>query len=274
MTGLNPIGYKPWNGSRTEHNRRFLVIADSIVRHKLKARWFLAMLIIGTFLVHVLPLILYSLMPHEGLDAELMRDYMGGGLYFIFEVILVALVCSDLLSDDLRSNSIILYLSRALRVEGYLLGKWAGAMVAVCLFTLLPPLVVGAAITATQSGDDYLSSLAVIGRTFLAGLWSAAFFVPLGMAISSLTDRRTFAGVGTFLAFFTLMIVSGIFSGSSRDWALLSPDVLLRHSHTVIFGLELPSHVDPALLALMVLILTVPPTLLVYQRLRSKGAGR
>ncbi len=272
--GLNPIGYKPWAGRRTEHNRRFLVIADSIVRHKLKSKGFLAMLILGTILVHVLPLMLYSLMPHEVLEADLMRDYMGDGLFFIFSVILVSLVCSDLLSDDLRSNSIILYLSRALRVEGYLLGKWTGAMICVGLFTLLPPLVVGVAITATQSGGDYLASLAVIGRTFVAGLWSAVLLVPLGMMISSITSRRTFAGVGTFMAFFTLMIISGIFTEFSRDWTMLSPDALLRYSQTVIFGLRLPSHADPVLMGAAILALTVPPLLLVYHRLRMKGAGR
>ncbi|MCX6650387.1 MAG: ABC transporter permease subunit [Methanomassiliicoccales archaeon] len=272
--GLDPIGYKPWAGKRTEHNRRFLVIADAILRHKLKGKWFLGMLILGTFLVHILPLIIYSTVPHEDLSATLMRDYLGDGLFFIFEVILVALVCSDLISEDIRSNSIILYLSRALRVDGYLLGKWCGAMVTVCLFTLLPPMAVSIAITATQSGTDYISSLTVVGQTFLAGLWSAAFFVPIGLAISSITRKRTYAGVGTFMFFFVLMIVASIFSGFSADWALLSPQVLLYDYHTVLYGLTLPGDTNVALLGAMAFILTVPPLLLVYLRVLRKGVGK
>jgi ABC-type transport system involved in multi-copper enzyme maturation permease subunit len=272
--GLNPIGYKPWDGKRTEHGRRFLVVAESILRHKLKAKWFLALLIIGTFLVHVMPLFIYSLMPHQKLEALVMRDYMGDGLYFIFEVILVALVCSDLISEDMRSNSFILYVSRAMGVKGYLLGKWTGAMVTVGLFTLLPPLAVAIAITATQSGSDYLDSLVVIGQTFLAGIWSAALLVPAGLAVSSLTRKKTYAAVGTFMFFFGMMLVAGIFSGLSQDWSLLDPSQVLYQSHTVLYGLELSDSVNKALLGVMAFLLTVPPMALVYYRIMRKEAGK
>lgn len=272
--GLNPIGYKPWEGKRTEHNRRFLVIADSIIRQKLRGKWFLGMLIIGTFLVHILPLILQSMMPHEDLSATFMRNYLGDGIFFIFEVILVALVCSDLISEDLHSNSIILYLSRALKVEGYLLGKWLGAMITICLFTVIPPLAVSLAITVTQSGSDYLSSFVVVGQTFLAGLWSAVFFIPIGLAISSITRKKTYAGVGTFMFFFILVIVAGILTEFSTGWAILSPMELLTDTHTVIYGLELASDVDKVVLGAMAFIMTVPPILLVYLRITRKGVGK
>ena len=272
--GLDPIGYKPWTGERTEHGRRFLVVAESIFRHKLKAKWFLALLILGTILVHVMPLIAHSLIPHPELEAEVMRDYMGDGLYFIFEVILVALVSSDLISEDMRSNSFILYVSRAMGVKGYLLGKWTGAMVTVGLFTLLPPLAVAIAITATQSGSDYLGSLAVIGQTILAGTWSAALLVPAGLAVSSFTKKRTYASVGTFMFFFGMMIVAGIFSGMSQDWSLLNPSEVLYQSHTVLYGLELSESVNRFLLGAMAFLLTVPPMALVYYRISRKEAGK
>jgi len=272
--GLDPIGYKPWSGQRTEHGRRFLVVAESIVRHKLKNKWFLAVLILGTFLVHVTPLIFNSLMPHKELEASVMRDYMGNGLYFIFEMILVAMVCSDLISEDSRSNSFILYVSRAMGVKGYLLGKWTGAMVTIGLFTLLLPLVVAIAVTATQSGSDYLGSLAVIGQTVIAGVWSTALMVPAGLAMSSLTKKKTYAAVGTFMFFFGMMIVSGIFSDISRDWFLLDPSQVLYQTHTVIYGLELDDIVNRYLLAAMAFLLTVPPVALVYYRIMRMEAGK
>jgi ABC-type transport system involved in multi-copper enzyme maturation permease subunit len=272
--GLDPIGYKPWSGERTEHGRRFLVVAESILRHKLRAKWFLALLVIGTFLVHIMPLFIFSLIPHQGLEAEVMRDYMGDGLYFIFEVILVALVCSDLISEDLRSNSFILYVSRAMGVKGYLLGKWTGAMITIGLFTLLPPLAVAIAITATQSGSDYLGSLAVIGQTLLAGAWSAAMLVPAGLAVSSLTRKKTYASVGTFMFFFGMMVVAGIFSGLSQDWSMLNPSEVLYQSHTVLYGLELSESVNRYLLGAMAFLLTVPPMALVYYRIMRKEVGK
>ena len=272
--GLDPIGYKPWDGERTEHGRRFLVVAESILRHKLKAKWFLAILIIGTFLVHIMPLFIYSLIPHRELEAEVMRDYLGNGLYFIFEVILVALVCSDLISEDLRSNSFILYVSRAMGAKGYLLGKWTGAMVTIGLFTLLPPLAVAIAVTATQSGPDYLGSLAVIGQTILAGVWSAILLVPAGLAVSSITKKKTYASVGTFMFFFGMTIVAGIFGNMSQDWNLLDPSNVLYQSHTVIYGLELSDSVNRYLLGAMVFLLTFPPMALVYYRILRKEAGK
>jgi len=272
--GLNPIGYKPWDGKRTEHSRRFLVVAESIQRHKLKAKWFMAMLIIGTFLVHVLPIIFNSIMPHQGLEAEVMRDHLGDGLYFIFEVILISLVCSDLISEDMRSNSFILYVSRAMGARGYLLGKWSGAMVTVGLFTLLPPLAMAIAITATQSGSDYLASLTVIGQTLIAGTWSAALMVPAGMAISSLTVKKTYASVGTFMFFFGMMVVSGIFTSISPDWSLLNPSEVLYQSHTVLYGIELSEGVNRFLLGTMAFLLTVPPMAFVHYRIMRKEVGR
>jgi len=272
--GLDPIGYKPWDGERTEHQRRFLVVAESIVRHKLRTRSFIALLVLGTILVHVFPLILYSLFPHRALEGEVMRDYLGDGLYFIFEVILVALVCSDLISEDMRSNSFILYVSRAMGVKGYLLGKWLGAMVTVGLFTLLPPLAVSIAIMATQSGPDYLGSLAVVGQTVLAGVWSAVLLVPAGLAVSSLTKKKTDAAEAAFMLFFGLMIVSGIFSEMSSDWTLLNPSELLYQSHTVLYGLELSEDVNAWLLASLAFLLTVPPMSLVYYRIMRKEAGK
>src|SRR5512136_1477109 len=100
--GLNPIGYKPWSGKRTEHARRFQVIADFIFRRNLGSKWFLAVLIIGTFLTFALPIILLSITPHQSLTGQIMADQMSNGLFYIFIIILTSMVCSDLIAEDLR----------------------------------------------------------------------------------------------------------------------------------------------------------------------------
>jgi ABC-type transport system involved in multi-copper enzyme maturation permease subunit len=272
--GLDLIGYKPWRGKRTEHNRRFLVIADSIVKQKLSSRWLIILLILGTFLVHIIPIILNSLRPHEVLGSSVMVEYMEGGLFYIFDIILVSLVCSDLIADDIRSNSIVLYLSRALPPERYLIGKWLGAMSVICLFTLIPPLTMSVAITATQTGPDYMASVAIIGQTFLAGLWTALFLVPIGLMISALTNKKTYAAVGTFMFFFVLSIMASILSQMSNDWTLLSPENVLNDTYHILFGLTLPGNVNLVLLGVMVLALTVPPIAPVYYTIKRKGVGK
>lgn len=272
--GLDPIGYKPWNGKRTEHKERFLVIAQNIVQDKLRSKPFLFMYILGMFLVHVFPLIFYSMVPHDELEADLMSGYMQDGVFLVFNIILVSLICADLISEDMRSNSIVLYLSRALQPDRYLLGKWLGAVITLCLFTLVPPLIVSIAVTATQGGSDYLASLAVIGSTVLSGLFAALFLVPVGMMMSALTSKRTYAGVGTFMFFFILVIISTVLSGFTSDWDMLSPINVLSNAYDVLYGITLPDDVNVALMGAMILALTVPPIYFVYGRIVRKGVGK
>ncbi|MDD1755509.1 MAG: ABC transporter permease [Methanomassiliicoccales archaeon] len=272
--GLNPIEYRPWDGQRSKHARRFLVIADSILRHNLRSKWFLAVLIVGTFLAFALNIIFTSITPHESLTPELMASQMNNGLFYIFMVILVSMVCSDLLAEDSRSNSLVLYLSRALRPEGYLLGKLTGAFITLAIFGLFPPIILAIAVTATQSGPDYLSSAKVILETVVAGIWATFFLIPIGLMVSSLTSRRTYAAVGTFMALFVLGIISGIFVQFDANWQLLDPGSVLAMSMNVIFGLGLPEQVDTWLFGAAIFAFTIPPLILVYWRILRKGVGK
>jgi uncharacterized membrane protein YedE/YeeE len=92
--------------------------------------------------------------------------------------------------------------------------------------------------------------------------------------MSTITSKRTYAGVGTFMLFFILMIIAGILGSISADWELLSPQTVMHNSYYVLFGLELPGHVNAGLLGLMALVMTVPPILFVYDRVRRRGVGK
>ena len=272
--GLNPIEYRPWRGQRSQHARRFLVIAESILRHNLRSKWYLAVLIIGTFLAFALNIIFLSITPHESLTPELMSSQMQSGIFYIFLVILVSMVCSDLLSEDLRSNSLVLYLSRALKPEGYLLGKFTGAFVTLSIFGLFPPIILAVAVTATQSGPDYLSSAVVILETLAAGLWATFFLIPVALMISSFTSRRTYAAVGTFMALFVLGIISGLLVQFDPNWRLIDPGSVLAISMDVLYGLGLPVDIDAWLFGAAVFGFTIPPLILVYWRTQRKGVGK
>lgn len=272
--GLDPIGYKPWTGERTEHAKRFLVISSQVVRQKLRSKWLIGLMVLGIVLIYVLPIIIYSLSPHESLTVETMLEVLQNGVLFILIIIIVSLVCSDIISEDLRSNSLVLYLSRALRPERYLIGKTLGVLAVISIFTLIPPIALGVALMATQSGTDYAASAVVIGQTVLAGLLTTIFFVPIGMMLSSLTTKRTYAAVGIFMFFFVLTVISGIFSGIDQNWELLGPGNVLNYSYDVIYGLDLPEGVSSVLLVVMIAVIIVPPMLIVYYRILRKGVGK
>lgn len=70
--GISPIEYRPWEGKRVEHYRRFLVISKNVFRQKLKSKWVLAILIIGIILTHVFSIIFLTILPHEKLTPEMM----------------------------------------------------------------------------------------------------------------------------------------------------------------------------------------------------------
>jgi len=69
---------------------------------------------------------------------------------------------------------------------------------------------------------------------------------PLGLMLSSLTTRKTYAAVGTFMAVFVLQVIAGIFQRYDPNWALLgrgtywsiattfcSTSIAGRHQHSV-----------------------------------------
>ncbi|MGD0817974.1 MAG: hypothetical protein ABR986_06180 [Methanomassiliicoccales archaeon] len=143
--GLDPIGYRAWKGQRSEHARRFLVISDQVIRQKLSSLWLIAVLILGTMLVHMFNIIILSITPHVSLTEGAMADVFKSALFYLFTLILVSMVCSDLIAEDMRSRSLTLYMSRALRPENYLAGKALGGLAIVSIFALLPPLMMGIA---------------------------------------------------------------------------------------------------------------------------------
>jgi ABC-type transport system involved in multi-copper enzyme maturation permease subunit len=272
--GLTPIQYGPWKGSRSDHGKRFLTIANQVFHEKMGSIWFIGILVLGTFLVHGLSLLFLSITPHLSLTAGMMLDQFEAVLFYIFALILVSMVCSDLIAEDLRANSLVLYLSRALRADDYLLGKALGALMVLAIFTLLMPLVLALAVLATQSGTDYLSSTVVVGETVLAGAWTMLFLLPVGLMLSSLTSRKTYAAVGTFMTFFLLEIMGGFFTRFDPSWQVLAPRTVLVGSYDILFGRTLPSAIDPVLLLLMAAVLTVPPLLIAYWRVYNKGVGK
>jgi hypothetical protein len=130
------------------------------------------------------------------------------------------------------------------------------------------------AATATQSGPDYAASAEVIGRTLVAGLLTTVFFVPIGIMISSFTTKRTYAAVGIFMFFFTLTIVSGIFADTNINWNLLGPGNVLYYTYDVIYGIDLPEGLSSIGLALILVIIMVPPSFITYYRIVRKGVGK
>lgn len=232
----------------------------------------MAFLILSLLLVYVFNIIFNALTPHETLDARLMADQMSEG--FIFSVLLTAIICSDSIAEDLRSNSFVLYFSRAMKTESYLTGKMGGAFLVLSLFSFIPPIVMALVLMGTQSGPAYGASLGVLGYTIIAGFVATFFFLPISLLISSLTTRKSYAAIGTFMVFFILTIIAEIFSSFDANWLLLDPGYVLSVFYDLLYGFGFSTNIDAFLFSVMFAGFLIIPLALLYLRVYMKAVGK
>lgn len=249
-------------------------MVEKIFKQKLRSKAIWAILIIGSILVHVFPILTAALIPKKELTAELILNYLKGDIFFLFTLLLAAVVCSNLISQDIKDRSLVLYFSRPLKSDGYILGKLGGAFSMIAVYCLLPPLIVCTSIIATQTGDAYLESLKVLSRTVVAGCLISSFLLPYALLLSSLTKRRAYAGIGTFMSIYALNISSLFLVRFDHNWRLLNPTNLLNFTLEIIYGFGLPDKIDAGLYGVsFVLFISIPLALLFY-RIHSKEVGR
>lgn len=272
--GINPIEYRPWVGQRTAQKARFYVIAISVLNHKIKSVGVIVLLALGFFLVHVMQILTTVFDFHARLEANYMSGYMGDGMLAVFAMLLAAVLTSDLISEDFANSSFVLYFSRAIKVRDYLVGKTGAALVVMGMLCAIPPVLVGIVAIATQTGDDYWHSAGILGRTLVAGILVTVFYVPYGLMISSLTRRKSYAAVGTFMSFFALTLVSGIFSEFDPAWSVISPVESLSHAIDWIFGIDLPEEIPGAALAAFIAAFIVVPSLIVWTKIQRQVVGK
>ena len=200
--------------------------------------------------------------------------YLTSGLLVLFTMLLAAVVCSDIIADDMADSSFVLYFSRPVRIVDYFVGKFTGAALVMGLFCVLPPMVYALVMLGTQTGSDYGGGLVILGKTILAGVFTAVFFLPFGLLVSSLTERKAYAGVGIFMSFFVLTIISGIFSRANREWLLVDPFNMVSYFYRLLFGGSLPDGLHTSHLAIAISIVIVVPLIAVYFWIGRKGAGK
>lgn len=200
--------------------------------------------------------------------------YLTSGIFIIFAMLLAAIICADIISSDLANSSFVLYFSRPVRSMDYLLGKFVGLIWVMCIFCLIPPIAYVLVMLGTQSGDVYSGGIKVLGLTVLAGIVTAIYFLPFGLMISSLTKSKAYAGIGIFMSFFVLLIISAIFAENSNMWSLISPVELLFGLYYILFGGTLPAGIEAWQVGVSILAFTLIPMVIVIFWIQRKGAGK
>lgn len=153
-------------------------------------------------------------------------DYVGIASTFTYAAtVFVAVVAPELVSVDLRSNLLSLYLSRPVRRTDYALTKLA-SLAAATFVMLAAPMVIlflGMAFSTDDGIPGVLTEAGGLLEGFVAAAIHAAVLAALALPFASLSGRRVFAS-GMIIAVFLLTApVSGaLLAFSSGDGAYLA----------------------------------------------------
>jgi ABC-2 type transport system permease protein len=174
-------------------------------------------------------------------------DYVGIASTFTYAAtVFVAVVAPELVSVDLRSNLLQLYLSRPLRRRDYALTKLASLASATFVLYAIPMLIMflGMAFNTDTGISGVFSELGGLVQGLLAAVIHAALLSALALPLASLSGRRVFAS-GMIIALFLLTApVSAAVMAFGGDTlqnlgGLLNPASLLNGVDQWLFGLNI-----------------------------------
>jgi len=149
-------------------------------------------------------------------------------VFFLFTLpaiyVFVALTMPELICPDRRHGTLRMYMTSNLNPAAYVAAKVVAAWSVLALVTMLPVIILLVAYSLLGHGPtsvtDWLKNLAeILG----VGLLLATFYGTIALAISSLTDRNSFASAGIILTFVLSGAALGILQGPLKApaWVLL-----------------------------------------------------
>jgi ABC-2 type transport system permease protein len=158
-------------------------------------------------------------------------------------LLMAALAAPEALCPDRRQRVLSLYYASPVRPLLYLLAQAAAVLAVMLLITLLPPLFLWAGnVGLADSPGAYLKDhLDVAFRLVACGVLLAAFYGGIGLAVSSLTERKGYAAGAIVGGSFILAAATSIIRNRVHDaWAkyavLLDPINLPRRAFRWILG--------------------------------------
>jgi ABC-2 type transport system permease protein len=192
-----------------------------VLGHKRSSRYqIVPVLFLASAYLPALVFIAFAAIP--GIPVPNYWDFYAFTLPLIY--IFVAITMPELICPDRRHGTLRMYMTSNLNPPVYLAAKLAAAWSVLGLVTLVPVLIIFAGYTLlghgpANVGDWFKTLIQVLG----AGLQLAMFYGTIALALSSLTDRNSFASAGIFLAFVLSGVALAILQGPLKapDWVLL-----------------------------------------------------
>jgi ABC-2 type transport system permease protein len=136
----------------------------------------------------------------------------------------VAFSAPELICPDRRHGTLRMYMTSNLNPAVYVAAKVIAVWAVLSIVTIGPVLIEFAGYSLFGHGAaSFTDSLKLVAQIFGGGLTLAIFFGTIALAISTLTDRNSFAAAGIILTFILTGAALGILQGplTAPDWVEL-----------------------------------------------------
>ncbi|HUZ37930.1 MAG TPA: ABC transporter permease [Streptosporangiaceae bacterium] len=215
---IHDIGYRHYDGPRLGR----AAIVRSLYWHSLRSAFGIGrgakakVVPLLTFGIMCLPAVVNAIGAARGGGRVIPYDTYVFRLRGLVMVIFVAAQAPELVSRDLRSHVLPLYLCRPVRRLDYPLAKYA-AFTAACLLMVEIPLLLlylGTVVSASGTSAIWSQTRAFIPGLLIGVLW-AVLLAATGLVLASLTGRRAYATGAIAIYFFLTWTLASILIGVS-----------------------------------------------------------
>ncbi|GAB4057673.1 ABC transporter permease [Catellatospora paridis] len=224
---IHDIGYQRYTGTRLGRG----YAARSLFEHGLRISFGLGRsakakifpwIVIG--MVSALAVIVVAIKAQTG---EMVLSYQDlPATISVVAMVFLAVVAPELVSRDLRNQTLPLYFSRPIRRSDYALAKLAALIVAVWLLLAGPQTLIflGSAFTAADASGVGAEARGLLGGWLISAVY-AMVFASLAVLIASIASRRAFAAGAIVVVFMVTSPVVGLLIalGEGRAMSQIAP---------------------------------------------------
>jgi ABC-2 type transport system permease protein len=219
---IHDLGYQHYDGPRLGRP----AIVRALAWHSLRSAFGLGrgarakIVPVLAFTIMCLPAVVNAVTVANGHGRLFPYDTYVFRLRALIMIIFVAAQAPELMSRDLRSHVLPLYLSRPLRRLDYPLAKFV-AFTAACLLMVEIPLLLlylGTIVSAGGWSGIWAQTRALFPGLLIGALW-AVLLAAIGLAIASCTGRRAYATGAIAIYFFLTWTLASILIGVGRAGA-------------------------------------------------------
>jgi ABC-2 type transport system permease protein len=213
------LSYRGYDGPLSTRLLRWWIVALAGIRLNLKKPWFwvLALLCMLPYLVQGITLLTNmdrTLQALTGNNAPVSRyaqaffQAFSGQQFLLF--ILALLVGSSSIAADNRANALLVYLSKPVTKNDYLIGKWMGVLLPLFAVAFFPALLLYLFCLVSYTSEGFLKDDPwLIGRIALACASAGAIHASLLLGCSSWSKTPRMAGA----IYASVYLISGIITG-------------------------------------------------------------